>query len=367
MELSNVWLKIFYRNFLSSQSLCHVGLGVSAGMVQRVLKQYLGIIVDVNPVWNTDLSDIDTILSAQQNAYTQKNAAIPITHVVIEAPYANPQALTGLLKKYPRIEFTIRVHSQPGFLQVEAGAVSLIRQYIYIQEQNPNFQLSVNNVRCGTFIQQSYRTPALYLPNLYWHHRVARKPYKLPTKLIRIGSFGALRLLKNHSTAAAAAMILARQHGYDLEFYLSVNREEQGKGVLQAIRNFMNNVPGVTLVEIPWAQWSEFRHWIANLDIHFQVSMSETFNITTADAISEGVPSVVSDAIEWTPNDFWCEIDDPYKIANVANTIIHDPTAPARGLQHLEDYVSVGIDTWKNWFIGNSLEKLPSHLSRGIR
>lgn len=362
-----IWMKIFYRNFLSTQSLCHVGLGVSAGMVQRVLKQYLGITIDVDPVWETNLSDIDAILSKQQSAYVQKNASVPITHVVIEAPYANPQALVGLIRKYPRIEFTIRIHSQPGFLQVEAGAVSLIRQYINIQEQNHNFQLSVNNVRCGTFIQQTYRTPALYLPNLYWHYRVAKKPYKPPTKLIRIGSFGALRLLKNHSTAASAAMILARQHGYDLEFYLSVNREEHGKGVLQAIRNFMNNVPGVKLIEVPWVQWPEFRHWVSLLDLHFQVSMSETFNITTADAISEGVPSVVSDAIEWVPSDWQCEIDDPYRIANVGNTIIHDPTAPARGLQHLEDYVNNGIQTWKQWLTGNSLEKIPNHLSRGIR
>jgi hypothetical protein len=53
------------------------------------------------------------------------------------------------------------------------------------------------------------------------------------------------------------------------------------------------------LVEHQWVEHDAFKKLIAEMDISMQVSFTETFNIVSADAVSAGVPIVVSDEIAW--------------------------------------------------------------------
>src|SRR5262249_24913812 len=146
------------------------------------------------------------------------------------------------------------------------------------------------------FFEAAYSGHALYLPNLYDLERVTRRRARRHrSRLLRIGSFGALRLLKNHSTAAAAALMLARKSGCDLELWISTESDtEGGSAVLHALRKMFAGLTWARLVEQPWQDWACFRRTVAGMDLCIQVSMTETFNITSADAVAEGVPSVVS-------------------------------------------------------------------------
>lgn len=142
------------------------------------------------------------------------------------------------------------------------------------------------------------------------------------SRTLRIGSFGALRLLKNHTTAAAAALMLARKRGCDLEFSVSVESDTMGgAAVLDALRKMFADLKWAKLVERPWEDWATFRQTVSGMDLCLQVSMTETFNITMADAVAEGVPCVVSPSIEWAP-DYWKadtdRLEDVVRIGAVA-------------------------------------------------
>ena len=57
----------------------------------------------------------------------------------------------------------------------------------------------------------------------------------------------------------------------------------------------------VKLVENGWQSWPKFRQSVAHMHLLLQPSYTESFNMVTADGVAEGVPSVVSHAIDWAP------------------------------------------------------------------
>lgn len=328
---------IAYRNLRAANPrLSHVGLGINAIHTCKCLRA-AGIPCDVVGVADA------THLSAQV-------AARPATtHVVIEAPFLPDADLLSLCNRYSRVEFCCRVHSQVGFLQVEAGAVRLMRDYLRLQDHLPNFRLSANAGRLSAFLDQVYRTRSLLLPNLYDAVHGGRSIHRPPTSVVRIGSFGAIRLMKGHMTAAAAALALAAMHRLGLEFHLSVNREEHGRGVLEAIRALFADVPVAKLIEVPWSSWSDFRRTIASMDLHLQLSASETFNLTVADAVAGGVPSVVSEAIDWVPAAWVSPLDDAEAVARKGWSLLNDPHAADDGRRALDAYNHGSLARWKAW------------------
>ena len=134
---------------------------------------------------------------------------------------------------------------------------------------------------------------------------------------------------------------------------MSVNREEHGKGVLQAIRNLLANVPGVRLVEAPWQDWGMFRHQVAGMDLCLQLSATETFNLTTADAAAAGVPSVVGSSITWVPPSWHAEIDSPEHAARVGSGLLGDPKSGQDGRDALAHYLRESIAIWLR-YLGES-------------
>jgi hypothetical protein len=223
-----------------------------------------------------------------------------------------------------------------------------------MQDQSLNFRVSVNSDRLGIFLDQAYAANTLLLPNLYYTERAKQAEWHPPAKLLKIGSFGAIRLLKNHISSAAASLMIASTYKKDLQFYISVSRVENGKGVIDAIRNMFSSVNYAKLIEIPWSDWSDFTRIIENLDLHMQMSFTETFNLTTADACSVSVPTVSSDAIEWIPQSYIANADDPQSIAQTGWTLINNPQAGRQGLAALQNYNSTSIDKWVKWLDGNN-------------
>lgn len=336
-------LIIFYRNFMAygGGNHSHIGLGVNALHTSRVLRKH-HIRCDPYGVWTMD--DIRGRL--------QKHPTT--THVLIEAMWLSADQTATLMSEFPDVHFLIRSHSQVGFLQVEAGAVKILRDLLYLQDGSLNLTVSANSERLTTFIERTYRGRCTYLPNLYDFERASRRaPRVHDHRLLRIGSFGALRILKNHTTAAAAAMVIAENRGSDLEFWVSVHREEHGKGVLQTIRNMMDGVPGVKLVEQPWSQWPEFRRIVSHMDLCMQVSFTETFNIATADACAENVPSVTSTAIEWVPDHWKADADSVEEVARVGSALLSSRHSSEEGVASLERFCRQGTRIWLDYLHSN--------------
>jgi glycosyltransferase involved in cell wall biosynthesis len=336
--LERVHIALLYRNFQAKQPhYSHVGLGVNAVHTARVLRRHR-IRADVFGAW--DAQDVARALTE----------APSISHCLIEALWLGTGELSVLMTQFPRVHFLVRAHSEVGFLQVEPGAITLLRDQMLLADQYLNLTIAANSHRLVEFLRTTYDSHVLYLPNLYDHERAKRRRGESHDhRLLRIGSFGALRWLKNHTTAAAAALTIARERGSDLEFWVSVDREEHGKTVLQAVRNLFAGLPWATLREAPWLPWAAFRRTVRAMDLTLQPSFTETFNIVTADSVAEGVPAVVSHAVEWAPESWKAHPDEIGEIARIGCALLASPTSAEEGLRALERYSTASLDLWKRY------------------
>ncbi len=321
---------------------CHRGLGINAFMTVKVLRK-AGIRADLCAVHTVD--DVKKELTR-----------LSPTHAVVQALWIGSSDQAALCQQFPNTHFVIRCHSQIGFLQVEPPSIKTLRDLLFLQELQLNLAVSANTTRLQGFLHKVYKSPVLYLPNLYDIERVNRKRDESHDhRVLRVASFGAHRLLKNHTTAAAAALMMAERRGSDLEFYVNAGREENEKGdsIYQALSYMFDRLPWAKLVPSPWAEWSEFRQQVAFMDLCMQVSFTETFNIVTADAVCEGVPSVVSSAIEWTPERWQADVDDAYDIARVGSALLWDTHGAEEGLAALEAYEKKALCLWLKYLDAN--------------
>ena len=330
---------IAYHNMPAAFHVSHIGLGVSALNTAKVLRQ------------NGVQTDVWAIMGAKELAAKIEASNPKPSHVVISAPWITALDLQmHLVFKYSDIHFAVVCHSNAGFLSADPTAITNFRQDLDLEQGALNFFCAGNSKRFANFIKKSYQRPCLWLPNLYFLDSPTPSPRRIWSGgTLRIGSFGAVRPLKNTTTAAAAALEIAEHFNTDTEFHISVGRIEGGSSVVKAVKAMLLNSPRVRLVEEPWYQWSQFRYITRHMHLLMQPSFSETFNMVSADGASEYVPSVVSDAIEWAP-DYWkADADDTGSVARVGRQLITDAHAGLDGYQALQVHNGEGVREWKEW------------------
>jgi hypothetical protein len=83
--------------------------------------------------------------------------------------------------------------------------------------------------------------------------------------------------------------------------------------------------------------------------------VTESFNVVTADGIAAGVPSVVSEAIDWAPKRWQANADDAGDVARVAEYLLKNPHAVDDGRDALRDYVSSALVRWRTFLEPSSL------------
>jgi hypothetical protein len=327
-----------YKNMPVSHHVSHIGLGVSALNTAKVL-QANGIATDVWPILGA--KDL-----AQRIAATNPQPS----HIILGAPWIPTLDLQAyLVFKFPLIQFAVVCHSNVGFLQNDPQAITNFREDIDLEQGALNFKAGGNSKRLCAWVNNSYSRPCIWLPNLYFLEGAPtyRRPWTGGT--LKIGSFGAVRPLKNHLSAAAAALELANDLHTDVEFHISVGRIEGGSTVVRSIDAMVGSVPGFTLVKDPWYRWPHFRHLVRSMHVLMQPSYTETFNMVTADGASESIASVTSDAIEWTPDYWHADVDDPIDIARIARGLIVNMHAGADGFNALKAHNTAGVVAWKSW------------------
>ena len=243
-------------------------------------------------------------------------------------------------------------HSNLGFLQADPGAMRLVREGLALQRCTWNFQVAANSQRLANWVADTYGGWCTHLPNLYHLDKLSGSNRALFNGgTLRVGAFGAARPLKNFMTAAGAALEIATRMRVDLEYWMSSGRNEGAGPLVNAIQQMTVGLPHVRVVENGWQTWPQFRQTVRHMHLLLQPSYTETFNVVTADGIAEGVPSVVSHAIEWAPDNWKAQVDDVHHIATVGQKLLRDKRAAQRGLKALQNYNKRAMKFWDG-FLG---------------
>jgi glycosyltransferase involved in cell wall biosynthesis len=217
--------------------------------------------------------------------------------VIVEALWVVPEKFKELmnLPHHKGREWYVHVHSNIPFLAHEGIATDWLLRY-----RKLGVGFIANCERAFEALTAMFGPAQIhFLPNVY------ESEMRPPERAVRdhvlcVGCFGAIRPMKNQLTQAMAALEYARETNRYLLFHVNATRtENQGDAILKSLRGLFAGVRG-ELVENPWMDHGAFKRTVSMMDISMQVSLSETFNIVTADAVSSGVPVVVSDEIGWT-------------------------------------------------------------------
>ncbi len=112
---------------------------------------------------------------------------------------------------------------------------------------------------------------------------------------------------------AIGALKFAEREGKYLDFHINGGRlEGRGEPILKNLIQTFDKFNGKhRLIRHAWRPHSEFKELLRSMDIVSQVSFTETFNIVSADALTVGVPIVVSPEVPWA---------SPFSYADPNNT-----------------------------------------------
>jgi hypothetical protein len=324
-----------YKNFAANRNISHIGLGVTA----------------LNTAKSLRAEGVDASVRAILSAADLRNGlrSEPASHVVISAPWIATHDLAALSAEFPGTKFAVVCHSNLGFLQADPNAMRLLREGLELRRTTWNFRMAANCERLALWAHSAYGVPCQELPNLY--HLDALPPPRAGYTggTLRIGAFGATRALKNLLTAAGAALALATRLRSDLEFWISSGRSEGAGSVTDAVRQMLQGVAHVKLVENGWQSWPQFRQTVRHMHLLLQPSYTESFNVVTADGVAEGVASVVSDAITWAPASWKAPVDDAGEMARVGEKLLKSRWAVRRGLAALRSHNRRGLSLWRDF------------------
>lgn len=269
------------------------GLFNSATFVSNFLKEsgYTSKLVSV-----TDSNSIDRVVS-------EFNPDV----VIIEALWVPPAKFDELLKigRHKNRTWIVRIHSKAPFLANEGLATRWISQYTSIKSDK--LFIAPNTMELTEQLESALPGGSfIFLPNIYYPGEFTPKEYKKNADVINIGSFGAIRPMKNTYQQALAAIDFCEKKGKRLRFHVNSSRLEQsGDNVLRNLIALFENSPH-SLIEHGWMTHKEFLGVISKMDLGMQVSFSESFNIVTADFVTANVPIIASDDIEWMPSLLKC-------------------------------------------------------------
>lgn len=273
-----------------------------------------------------DGNSIDALV-AQNNPY----------RVVIEAIWVTPVKMAELQRLWPKVKWTVRIHSETSFLSMEGIAVQWISQYLA-----QGIEVAFNSQDTANDFSGIFSGKIICLPNYYPLRKP--RPAKAPTDTIDIGCFGAIRPLKNQLIQAMAAMMYAKAQKKTLAFHMNGTRDEQGGA------NNLKNIKallGDQLILHSWAEHEDFLELIAQMDMCLSVSLTESFSITASDAVSMGVPLVGSAAIKWLPERSQAPVDSAIGIMEAMDKA--DATAVIMNNAALNTYLKSAVKIWTRW------------------
>lgn len=252
--------------------------------------------------------DTKVIMAEDGNSVDREVTNYNPTHVFIEAMWVTASKFAELLslRRHKKRKWVVRIHSKIPFIANEGIAFPWLNEYKGIMGRYENLSVAPNSQEFHDDLVSVLGLRSVFLPNIYFPPRYDLPEVKRETEIIDIGCFGAIRPMKNQLIQAVAAIKFADHIGKKVRFHINGNRQEQhGDQVLKNIQALFAGAVAaghnVELVEHPWEGHKEFIATVRTMDLGMQVSMSESFNIVTADFVSNDVPTVVSPDVDWMP------------------------------------------------------------------
>ncbi len=345
MDVKDIKLILCPLNFIGYDHVSHTGLAVSAQNTAKYLRTK-GIDAKVRPVRNA--GEIEALILKENP-----------THIVVNALWVPTMDLATLVYKYVDVSFSVLCHSNIAFLQAEPRGIILLREAADLElSAVGNFNVATNSKSGARSLEDAWEAPITYLPNLYYLDDSA-KSYrrKWSGGTLRVGTFGAIRTLKNPTGAAFAALSIATNLATDLEYHINVGRNDGGQAtpLIRAIEAIFSGLPNATLVKDNWDAWSGFRRLVRHMHLLLQPSFTESFNVVTADGVAECVPSVVSDVIEWAPDHWKVSPDDVPAIARTGRALISDEHTGIDGLRALTEHNELGYNNWVKYLTSRAI------------
>lgn len=348
-------LFVFKHAQAENPSACHVGMGVTACNAALSLRE-ARIPADFFPVRNGEF--LWQKLNGEWSKYT---------HVILCAPYIDATFLRKLVRAFPEKHFALVYHSNLGFLAVDRFAARSLSEFLKLEQECANFVTASNSEELANAITEATGRTLTHLPNLYHLPHTTRRLRErwAPGMVLHVGLFGAARVLKNWLTAAAATMILQRALEAEVHLHVSTGRDEGAAGTRESLSDLLSLNPSVRLVEVPWLSVDDFRRYLYGMDLLLQPSFTETFNNVTADGCACGVPTIVSDAIDWAPGEWVAKADSATAIAEAACRVLRDKRAARKGWEALDRYNRGALAAWLNWLEPPPPPWLPRWLDSG--
>ena len=345
-EKRSIRILFAYKNFAARKGISHIGLGVSHLNTSTVLKE-LGVWTEVRGITNSN--DLDKMLKEIDDQALRRNE-VRLSHCILAAPWVEVCDLERIMSVHNQVQFCVVCHSNAAFLSADTGAIQRLPKLVNLQLHNDRFSLACNSERGKKWVEAAYRHPVTYLPNLYDTSTFVGAPNIWRGGVLKIGCFGAMRPLKNMFSAAVAAIIMSEKLRTDVEFHMTEGREGS-QYTINCVTELLQNHKRVKLVMNTWTVWSEFRTLVSTMHLMFQPSFTESFNIVSADGIAEGVPSVVSEAIDWCPPHWIAPADDANYMATTGMHLLSDFNSIQEGRDALKRYVETGKHRWFEYLL----------------
>jgi hypothetical protein len=251
----------------------------------------------VNKMLNENGFESHLVQVIDNNCIDREITKYKPTDVIIEALWVVPEKFEVLHKLHPKVNWIVRLHSEMPFISNEGNAIDWIFRYSNISKEC-NIKIAPNTEKMYNDLKSIGVENLIYLPNYYPviknknHHHYHRK-------YINVGCFGAIRPMKNQLIQAVAAIEFGNQIGKPIHFHVNTERIEKGENAIKNLRALFANQKEHKLIEHPWYQHSDFIDLISRMDLGLQLSFNETFNIVAADFVSQNIPIVGSDEINW--------------------------------------------------------------------
>lgn len=340
-----------YSSEYSDQTLT-TGLLSSALHVSHMLDECRGISSKVVIV--KDNNEIDREVSAYKPEY-----------VIIEALWVIPEKFEVLTRFHPKVQWIVRLHSEIPFIANESVAFDWISKYI----KYDRVAVAVNSYRFEAELEFYFKNilgetdvkrKIIYLPN-YYPDEFKESVVDTTKDTVDVSCFGAIRPLKNHLIQAFAAIMFADRIKKKLNFHINVARVEQnGSSILRNLESLFDSLSskGYTLVKHNWYERNIFLEVCGKMDIGMQVSLTETFNLVTADLISQGIPVVTSSEIRWVDKSSKADPTDSRDIAKTLEAVYKNPKKNANlNKSYLRSFSGRSREVWLYYLNEYSFER----------
>lgn len=272
--------------------------------------------------------------------------------VIVQAIWAEPMNMSYLVNTYPKIHFAVQIRSDIPFLATDWDAIEYIGQYY-----RNGIEVIFNSGSAADALDDSNLLgKATYLPNLYKIETIERS--RVIKNCIDIACFGAIRPMKNILIQAMAAIQVANSKNMPLRFHINSSRIEGGDATLNNVRSLFKFSPKHELVEVPWMERLEMLEYICKMDLGLQVSMTESFNMATADFVSQMVPVVVSQSIAWITMEEEVATDCMIGISKAIYNRLGNRDAAKLNLSELQMHNEEAIKDWNEWLESRTSQHL---------